>query len=82
MEPLTEQEIQRYADEYNLPDLPPGPAPDPAVLARCMQVARDAFAATMRRPETGAVRVGTVVALVCLPGLFLLLLAIYHLTTR
>jgi hypothetical protein len=49
MEPLTADEIQRYADEYNLPPLPPGPDPNPEAMARAMQVARDAFTATVRR---------------------------------
>lgn len=48
MTDLTDEQLDRLAAMAKLPPLPPGPDPDPAELERCMQVARDAFAATVR----------------------------------
>lgn len=85
----TDAEMDRLADMAGLPELPPGPAPDPAELERCMAVAREAFAATLppareRSSETGAVRVGAVVLLTVAAGLLLWALPFlaHHLATR
>lgn len=89
MTDLTDAQVERLAKMAKLPPLPPGPAPDPAELERCMAVAREAFAATLRparehSSESGAVRVGAVVLLTVAAGLLLWALPFlaHHLATR